>query len=152
ASRSLQRTTVAKAGATIEDDIQSIDSAVVAAKPGQSTDAIAHQLSRSDAVAFVEPDYVVKAARLPNDVLLHELWGLRNTGQLGGKPGADINAPAAWDVTTGGDVTVAVVDTGIDYGHPDLRNNMWVNPADPPNGVDDDHNGFVRSEEHTSEL
>ena len=45
--------------------------------------------------------------------------------------------------TTGGDVTVAVIDTGIDYRHPDLDDNIWTNPGDPANGVDDDGNGFV---------
>jgi subtilisin family serine protease len=143
ASRSQQRRAVSQAGARIEDRVGSIDAAVVVAKPGRGAQDVADQLSSDGAVDFVEPNYRLRASRVPNDVMLHQLWALHNTGQLGGKVGSDIGAEGAWDVTTGGDVTVAVVDTGIDYRHADLRNNMWVNPADPPNGVDDDGNGFI---------
>lgn len=72
-------------------------------------------------------------------------WGLQNTGQFGGTPGADIRARPAWATTTGSpDVVVAVVDSGIDLQHPDLAANLWVNPGETPdNGVDDDGNGYV---------
>ena len=97
-------------------------------------------------VAYAEPNYRVHADALPNDPRFGELWGLRNEGQSGGMPGADISAPEAWDVTTGSrDVIVAVIDSGVDYGHEDLAANMWTN--DPElNGVtgeDDDGNGIV---------
>src|SRR5262249_24208374 len=72
-------------------------------------------------------------------------WGLNNTGQSGGTPDADIDAPEAWDTATGtGRVTVAVIESGIDYNHPDLAANIWTNPGEiPGNGIDDDHNGYV---------
>ena len=96
-------------------------------------------------VLYAEPNYVVEALASPNDTWFGELWGLQNTGQNGGVPGADIEASQAWTLTTGSsDVVVAVIDTGIDYTHPDLAANMFHNVADcNANGVDDDHNGYV---------
>ncbi len=84
----------------------------------------------------------------PND-LDPALWGLNNTGQNGGKAGADINAPEAWNISTGkrqseGGPLIAVVDTGIDYNHPDLKNNIWTNPGEiPGDGIDNDGNGVI---------
>lgn len=78
-----------------------------------------------------------------------KLWGLNNTGQTGGKVDADIDAPEAWTLHIGrnqaeGGAPTAVIDTGIDYRHPDLAANMWVNPGEiPGNGIDDDGNGVV---------
>ena len=95
-------------------------------------------------VLYAEPDYRVSAMATPDDPRFAEQWGLNNTGQQGGTPDADIDAPEAWDVTTGGnDALIAVIDTGVDYNHPDLAANMWHNPADPLDGVDNDGNGIV---------
>ncbi len=83
---------------------------------------------------------------IPND-LDPKLWGLHNTGQENGTPNADINAPEAWNITTGqreGGPVIAVVDTGINYGHNDLRANVWVNPGEiPGDGIDNDGNGVI---------
>ena len=96
-------------------------------------------------IEHVEPNYLVRVTALPDDPRFSVLHGLRNTGQLGGSPGADIAAEAAWDVTTGDrEVVVGIVDTGIDYEHPDLAGNIWINTAEiAGNGIDDDGNGFV---------
>lgn len=113
---------------------------------GDDTDvetAMAEYAARPD-VEYVEPDYVITASGVPNDPSFGQLWGLRNTGQTGGVAGADIDAAAAWDMTTGSSgVAVMVIDTGIDYGHPDLAPNMYRNTADcDGDGVDDDGNGW----------
>jgi thermitase len=88
----------------------------------------------------------------PNDPRFGELWGLNNTGSndsgssRNGVEGADIGAMEVWDLTRGSrEVRVAVIDTGVDYRHPDLAANMWVNEAEQngEEGVDDDNNGFV---------
>ena len=111
-------------------------------------DAIARYRAHPD-VVYAEPNYIVHALQdaqaTPNDPQFGTLWGLHNTGQSGGTPDADIDAPEAWNITTGSsDVVVAVIDTGTDYTHPDLAANMFQNTADcNANGVDDDGNGYI---------
>lgn len=104
-----------------------------------------------DDVLLVEPNYVYRVSKLPNDPAIGQLWGLRNFGQAdssrqNGIAGIDVDAERAWDITTGStDVVVAVIDTGLDYTHPDLIANSWVNEAEANGqaGVDDDANGYV---------
>ena len=91
-------------------------------------------LSGNSWVEYAQPNYVLHADLVPNDTNYGQLWGLKNTGQVinavAGTPGADISAEAAWNVTTGSAaVIVGVVDTGIDYTHPDLGANVWSNPG-----------------------
>ncbi len=107
---------------------------------------LATQLLRMlPSVEFVEPDYVLRADVIPNDAAFSQLWGMHNTGQSGGTVDADIDAPEAWDTFTGSpNMVIAVIDTGIDYNHPDLAANSWINPGEiAGNGVDDDGNGFI---------
>ena len=113
---------------------------------GKSVKQAISQLSKKDPrIVRVEPNYKVRITALPNDPLFGSLWALKNTGQTGGTPYADIDATSAWDITTGSDdVIVAVIDTGIDYTHPDLVSNIWTNPGEiAGNGIDDDDNGFI---------
>ena len=66
----------------------------------------------------------------PNDPEFSNQWALSNTGQTGGQYGSDIEATTAWQTTTGAQSTViAIIDSGVDFTHPDLANNRWTNPA-----------------------
>ena len=121
---------------------------------GQSVEAgIAAALKRKDVrILAAEPNYNCTAsATLPNEHVtvgaqFDDQWALYNTGQTGGTAGADIDAVNAWDISTGNpQIIVAVIDSGVDYLHPDLVDNIWVNTAEL-NGVageDDDLNGYV---------
>ncbi|CAF3778451.1 unnamed protein product [Rotaria sp. Silwood1] len=84
----------------------------------------------------------------PNDTRFAEQWDMNNTGQTGGTPDADIDAPEAWDVATGGNtalgdtIVVAVVDGGGDLANTELS--YWKNYGEiPGNGIDDDNNGYI---------
>ena len=98
-------------------------------------------------VEYVEPNYEISLDEtesgvipiLPHDPQFNDQWALANSGQRGGKKGADISATLAWARTTGSDkVVVAVLDSGVDYTHEDLAENMWVRPADMAPYQDDD--------------
>ncbi len=102
-------------------------------------------LRRDPSVAYAEPNWIQHVLATPNDTRFNELYGLNNSGQTGGTADADIDAPEAWDNTTGSnEIVVGVVDTGVDYTHQDLAANIWTNPNEiPGNNVDDDGNGVI---------
>jgi len=106
-------------------------------------DAI-NAFNQNDAVLYAEPDYYYYPALL-NDPRFPEQWALENTGQTGGVANADINAQSMWAISEGSpSVAIGVIDTGVDYKHPDLMPNIWRNPEEiPGNGIDDDNNGYI---------
>lgn len=105
----------------------------------------AKQLLAEGWIDYIEPNYLIKLKSTPNDSYYQNLWGMNNTGQMGGSSDVDIDAVEAWSIThENSNTVVGVVDTGILYSHPDLQNNMWVNTAEiPNNGIDEDGNGVV---------
>nr|BDT29127.1 S8 family serine peptidase [Bacteriovorax sp. HI3] len=138
----------------------------------KSMESVIATLKNNPNVEFAEPNFIysvnpIKEANVvskkllkspftdftaatPDDPSFGKLWGLRNTGSnepngSAGVEGADVNALKAWDITKGSRaVRIAVIDTGVDYTHPDLKANMWVNTKEiPGNGIDDDGNGFI---------
>ncbi len=109
---------------------------VLAAVPRARVDAAIRALERDPRVEYAEPNHVLRVST--SDPRFDELWGL-----------AKIDAPSAWQVTTGDpNVVVGVIDSGVDFSHPDLAGARWTNPAEScdackANGVDDDGNGYV---------
>lgn len=112
---------------------------------GKSVKDAMETLKNNPAVAHVEPNFKWKKALTPNDPSYGDLWGMNNTGQSGGVVDADIDAAEAWDITTGSsDIVIGIIDTGVDYNHEDLADNMWQNPGEiAGNGIDDDNNGYI---------
>lgn len=104
--------------------------------PGVMAESAMKELSRSDAIAAVQPNFYYRLLATPNDAQFTDpgMWGLTK-----------ISAPSAWDLSTGSSaVVVADIDTGLKYTHEDIVSNAWVNPGEiAGNGVDDDANGFV---------
>ncbi|MGD8374597.1 MAG: S8 family peptidase [Acidobacteriota bacterium] len=105
----------------------------------------ARRLRERFEIEYAEPNYYRYLDFLPNDPGFPELYALDNQGQTGGTVDADIDAPEAWDITTGSaDVLVGVLDSGMDLDHQDLLPNLFMNPGEIfGNGIDDDGNGFI---------
>ncbi|HAS15962.1 MAG TPA: peptidase S8, partial [Idiomarina abyssalis] len=129
--------------------------AKVNVRNAKQRDALIKRLSNHPLVDVAEPNYIISIndtkssdfniLATPDDPAFGDMWALENTGQSGGTPGVDIDARPAWDITTGDStIVIGVIDSGVDYTHPDLAGNMWVNPGEVcDNGQDDDGNGVV---------
>ena len=122
----------------------------------QQLQEVLYEYKKEPDVEYAELNHIVSINTTLNDPLFSIQWPLNNTGQIypesgkynlpPGTPDCDIDAPEAWNIETGNsDVIVAVIDTGVDYTHRDLVQNMWVNQAElnGSNGVDDDGNGYI---------
>ncbi|MEW6284358.1 MAG: S8 family peptidase, partial [Candidatus Eremiobacterota bacterium] len=127
---------------------------------GLSTAEALALMGQDDRVAYAVPNHTFQldaqrgksqpseGVNLPDD-LDPRLWGLNNSGQDNGTADADIDAPEAWTVSTGarvdaGGPIIATIDTGADYNHPDLKDNIWTNPGEiPGDGIDNDGNGVI---------
>lgn len=120
--------------------------------------AVIAKVKADPKVEYVEPNFYLWPTATPNDTLFTQQWGLKNNGQAvrgaRGTAGADIEAPAAWNISQGSrNVIVAIIDTGVEIHHPDIAPNRWYNTKElqgagnlnnwRPNGIDDDGNGYV---------
>jgi subtilisin family serine protease len=122
--------------------------ATVAAGAGRASVQLADALEGNSRVSWASPNFFQDFQKLyvPNDPLFPEQWHLNNTGQNNSKPHADVSAPAAWDIVPGGspNVVIGIIDDGMEYTHPDLAPNLFVNAGEiAGNGIDDDRNGWV---------
>lgn len=104
-------------------------------------------LPRLSGPVALETSGSYQLAAIPTDPFYEQQWYLSNLGQsvfdVTGLPGADIGAEAGWDIANGSGQLIAYVDTGIQLDHPDLASNIWANPAEVRNGIDDDGNGLI---------
>ncbi|MBM4464475.1 MAG: hypothetical protein FJ014_02715 [Chloroflexi bacterium] len=133
---------------SILDEMDNLDLLLLAVPKGRELEKV-EELKRHPLVEYAEPNCMIKIADsiavephsslrapdvIPNDPYFSSQWNLPR-----------IEAPAAWDITTGSDkVVIAFVDSGIDLDHPELKDRIWKNPGEiPGNGLDDDGNGFV---------
>ena len=125
-------------------------------KDGHTVEETLAEFHASPLVEYAEPDSPVELLAMPNDTWFEqEQWSLYNIGQtfhttllepMTGTPGADINWLPAWEsgLLPTNEVLIGVVDSGVDYTHADMVNQMWINPDEiPGNGIDDDMNGYI---------
>eukprot|EP00884_Botryococcus_braunii_P020822 jgi/Botrbrau1/7423/Bobra.0112s0022.1 len=112
---------------------------------GVSYQWILEQLKNHPEIEFAEEDKIVSAYATPNDPGVSQQWALYQLGLFTDSPlDNGLVEQGAWNRTYGGDVIVCVIDSGVDYNHPDLAANIWTNPDEiPDNGIDDDDNGYI---------
>ena len=115
------------------------------------TDEAIKALQADPRVKYAEKNVIYHALDLPNDTDFGKLWGMNNTGQADkdgqvGTPGADIDVARVWSTGKTGSksIVVAVIDTGVNLTHPDLKDQIYTNTAETDgDGVDNDGNGFI---------
>lgn len=115
-------------------------------RAGTSVETMVNLLKKDPDVRFAEPDFEIRRDQaLPNDAMFNQMWGLHNTGQTGGTPDDDVDAPEGWQIANSMPTAiVALMDDGTQYNHVDLAANIWTNPGEiAGNGIDDDGNGKI---------
>jgi subtilisin family serine protease len=137
--------TLAAAGLVMLEQLDALDVARCRLEPGDDVRAAVDRLRRSPDVAWAEPNYLARPARVPGDPYYANVDGAADDMQRWTFGAAGVAAEAGWDVTTGRpDVTIAVIDSGVDFEQEDLARNLWANPGEVPgNNRDDDGNAFV---------
>lgn len=138
-------------GLTVIDDLDNADAANVAGQYSSMSEFVEYaepnfRIELDDPIQKISPrDLKLRepAGDIPNDPMFGEQWALNNLGQDGGKDRADLDALKAWMTTKGSDeIVVAVLDSGVDFTHEDLRENMWFRPDSVPAYSDDELGTF----------
>src|SRR5690606_25798318 len=105
---------------------------VIESRHGEPGAEVAERVLQEEGVEFIEPDFVISGAETLTQ-RSHNQWAHQK-----------IRSEEAWKATLGSpDIVVAVIDSGIDFKHPDLKHSAWKNPREVLNGKDDDNNGFI---------
>ncbi len=144
-SERLMKKSLNKYGMSVKKSFKTMTMKCVTIPDGSSVKDMINKIIKDPNVEYAEPNYLYHADATPDDPRFTDLWGLNNNGQTGGTPDADIDATEAWDIATGdSSIVIAVIDTGIDYTHEDIKQNLWRNSGEiPGNNIDDDNNGVV---------
>lgn len=160
--------------AKIEESYQIVPGlSLVKLSPGQSVENALSIYNQTEGILHAQPNYIYEPSTIfPNDARFSEQWNMYNAGQavyyyaleydLDGKSGADVDSPETWRIIDTSEIVVAVIDSGIDYNHPDLHENIWNNPIEEPNdanddgypgiqGVDDDGDGLIDEDSEGNE-
>jgi len=137
--------TIAAVEGTVKKQIKPLNGYVISLPDHVPMAEAFERIEGTGSILHAEPNIISHLQTMPNDPLFSFQWGLSNTGRIGGSPFHDIDARNAWNIELGNpQAVIAVVDTGIDYLHPDLSGNIWRNPHEiPGNGIDDDGNGYI---------
>ena len=118
-------------GATVKHDFRIVSGLSLIKLPeNRKVEDVLPAYNTTEGILYAEPNYRLEYVSVePNDTYFGEQWGLNNVGQVAGKFDADIDAPEAWAIRTEAEpnIIVAVIDSGVDYTHPDLAGNMWIN-------------------------
>ena len=136
-------------GADIEERLPLPRVELLDLPPGSTVREAIGELEAQPGVRDAQPNRLYQLALTPDDTDFGQLWGLNNTGQLingsgGGLFDADIDAPEAWNTTTGlSTIVVGVVDSGVHTAHPELDGNLWTNPDETLDTVDNDGNLLI---------
>lgn len=154
-SRSASTQFISASGDEVKQELDSNGLTLIKLGVNETVESAMTRYNATSAYEIVQPNFRYYPSATANDTDYSQLWGLKNTGQTISGPsystnnpgiaGNDIDAELAWELQSDcSSITVAVIDTGVNYNHSDLAANRWVNSGEVAgNSIDDDNNGYV---------